>query len=48
LGGINLNLGNAKENRLFVINNKKRYFITADDIHPEIENNSLSYYKGCT
>ncbi|AWB09764.1 Methyltransferase domain-containing protein [Thermodesulfobium acidiphilum] len=38
-----MNLGNAKENRLFVINNEKRYFATADDIHPEIENNSLSY-----
>ncbi|MGI1690924.1 glycosyltransferase [Thermoanaerobacter uzonensis] len=38
-----MNLGNAKENRLFVINSDKKYFITADDINPEVENNSLSY-----
>ncbi|WKV08525.2 methyltransferase domain-containing protein [Thermoanaerobacterium sp. CMT5567-10] len=38
-----MNLGNAEENRLFTINNEKRYFITADDINPKVENNSLSY-----
>ncbi|MDN5302825.1 MAG: hypothetical protein PWQ60_2339, partial [Thermoanaerobacteraceae bacterium] len=38
-----MNLGNAKENRLFVIDNEKKYFATADDINPEVENNSLSY-----
>ena len=38
-----MNLGNAEENRLFVVKSDKKYFATADDIHPEIENNSLSY-----
>lgn len=38
-----MNLGNAKENRLFVMNNEKKYFATANDINPEVENNSLSY-----
>ncbi|WP_461867522.1 methyltransferase domain-containing protein, partial [Hydrogenobaculum sp.] len=37
------NLGNAEENKLFVVKSDKKYFATADDIHPEIENNSLSY-----
>jgi 2-polyprenyl-3-methyl-5-hydroxy-6-metoxy-1,4-benzoquinol methylase len=38
-----VNLGNAEENRLFVAKSDKKYFATAYDIHPEIENNSLSY-----
>ncbi len=38
-----LNLGSAKENRLFVSDGDKKYFAKADDINPEVENNSLSY-----
>lgn len=38
-----MNLGNAQENRLFVINSDKKYFATANDINPKVENNSLSY-----
>ena len=38
-----MNLVNAEENRLFVVKSDRKYFITADDIHPEVENNSLSY-----
>ncbi|QSZ27765.1 methyltransferase domain-containing protein [Aceticella autotrophica] len=38
-----MNLGNAEENRLFVINNEKRYFATADDINPNDKNSSLPY-----
>jgi len=38
-----VNLVNAEENRLFVVKSDKKYFANADDIHPEIENNSLSY-----
>lgn len=38
-----MNLVNAEENRLFVVKSDKKYFANADDIHPEIENNSLSY-----
>jgi GT2 family glycosyltransferase/2-polyprenyl-3-methyl-5-hydroxy-6-metoxy-1,4-benzoquinol methylase len=38
-----LNLGNAQENRLFVINSDKKYFATADDINPDDKNSSLSY-----
>ncbi|MEG6567633.1 methyltransferase domain-containing protein [Thermoanaerobacterium saccharolyticum] len=38
-----MNLGNAKENRLFVINSNKKYFATADDINPNDKNSSLSY-----
>ena len=43
LWGCAVNLGNAEENKLFVVKSDKKYFATADDIHPEIENNSLSY-----
>lgn len=38
-----MNLGNAKENKLFVINSDKKYFATADDINPNDKNSSLSY-----
>ncbi len=38
-----MNLGNAEENRLFVLDSKKKYYATANDIRPEVENNSLSY-----
>lgn len=38
-----MNLGNAQENRLFVINSEKKYFATADDINPNDKNSSLSY-----
>lgn len=38
-----LNLGNAKENRLFVYDDDKRYFNSAKEIHPEDENSSFSY-----
>ena len=32
-----MNSGNAEENKLFVVKSDKKYFATADDIHPEIE-----------
>jgi hypothetical protein len=34
-----VNLGNAEENRLFVVKSDKQYFITVDNISPEVENN---------
>lgn len=38
-----MNLGNAQENRLFVIDSDKKYFATADDINPNDKNSSLSH-----
>ncbi|AEE14040.1 glycosyl transferase family 2 [Thermodesulfobium narugense DSM 14796] len=38
-----MELGNAKENRLFVYEGDKKYFISANDINPEAENSSQSY-----
>jgi glycosyltransferase involved in cell wall biosynthesis/2-polyprenyl-3-methyl-5-hydroxy-6-metoxy-1,4-benzoquinol methylase len=38
-----LELGNAKENSLFIKDSKIKYFAKADDIDPQVENNSLSH-----